>query len=95
MQSFKAWLQEVQISSLIDWKSSDFKYIPKVLNIVTEDKTCSSKLNPLQMLATALQLVAEQINETLLLVRQKMMGMLLNVVHCQVQKIVWVIINNY
>ena len=57
-------------------------------DIVTEYKTCSSKLNPLQMLATALQLVAEQINETLLLVRQKMMGMLLNVVHCQVQKIV-------
>ena len=40
------------------------------------------------MFATALQIVAEQINETLLLVRQKMMGMLLNVVHCQVQKIV-------
>ena len=43
MQSFKAWFQEVQISSLIDWKPSDFKYIPKVLNIVTEYKTCGSK----------------------------------------------------
>ena len=42
----------------------------------------------LQMLATALQIVAEQINGTFLSVRQKMMGMLLNVVHCQVQKIV-------
>ena len=49
MQSFEAWFQEVQISSLIDWKPSDFKYIPKVLNIVTQYKTCSSELNPLQM----------------------------------------------
>lgn len=46
MQSFKALFQEVQISSLIDWMPSDFKYIPKVLNIVTEYKTCGSKLAP-------------------------------------------------
>ena len=45
MQSFRALFQEVQISSLIDWKPSDFTYIPKVLNIVTEYKTCGSKLN--------------------------------------------------
>ena len=48
IQIFKAWFQEVQISSLIDWTPSDFKYIPQVLNIVTEYKTCGNKLNSLQ-----------------------------------------------
>ena len=35
--------------SLTDWKPSDFKYISKVLNILTEYKTCSSKFNLLHL----------------------------------------------
>ena len=44
MQSFKALFQEVQISSLIDWKPFDFKNIPKVLDIVTKYKTCGQQI---------------------------------------------------
>ena len=43
MESFKTLFQEVEIFSFINWKPSDFKYFPKVLNIVTKYKTCGSK----------------------------------------------------
>ena len=53
MQSFKAWFQEVEIPSLVNWKPSDFKYIPTVkfvgrrhIRICTSDGGKKEMLRP-------------------------------------------------